>query len=140
MPAKLDSCVEQVMAQGHDESSAYAICNDALSGGSSPRAQWARGLMSMSGSQSQAQYGAFPPKPEAQQKPPEAEVEGIKLTPEQGTKVAQALINVQEAITTGEVTPEVQQDLDDAIAIMEEVANLEESPDAAKPPPPKPSM
>lgn len=31
MPEELESCVEQVMAQGHDESSAYAICNASLS-------------------------------------------------------------------------------------------------------------
>ncbi len=133
MPAELDSCVQQVMAKGHDESSAYAICQDALQGGSSVKAQWARGLMSMS----QKQFGAFPPKSEATQKPPEQEVEGIKLTPEQGTSIAQALINVNEALMTGEVSPEVQQQVEDAIAIMEEVANLEESPEqpAQKGPP-----
>jgi hypothetical protein len=34
MPAELDSCVQQVMSQGHDESSAFAICNAQLYGGS----------------------------------------------------------------------------------------------------------
>jgi hypothetical protein len=128
MPAELDSCVEQVMAKGHSEDSAYAICTDALQGGSSQRAQYGRSIM-------QGQLGAFPPKPEAQQKPPEAEVEGIKLTPEQGTTVAQALINVNESLMTGEVQPEVQQQVEDAIAIMEEVANIQEGPQAEKGPP-----
>lgn len=138
MPAKLDSCVEQVMAQGHDESSAYAICTDALQGGSSVKAQWARGLME----QAQTQYAAFPPKAEAQQKPPQQEGEGIKLSNEQGTTIAQALLDVKESLASGEVTPEVQQEIDDAIAIMDEVANLQESPDAVPPKkaPPKPPM
>jgi hypothetical protein len=65
----------------------------------------------------------------------QARVEGIKLTPEQGTTVAQALINVNEALMTGEVQPEVQQQVEDAIAIMEEVANIQEGPDAKKGPP-----
>lgn len=32
MPAKLESCVKKVMAQGHSKSSAYAICTAALEG------------------------------------------------------------------------------------------------------------
>jgi hypothetical protein len=30
MPAKLERCVRKVMAQGHEKSSAYAICQASL--------------------------------------------------------------------------------------------------------------
>lgn len=30
MPKKLDRCVKKVMAQGHDKSSAFAICQTSL--------------------------------------------------------------------------------------------------------------
>lgn len=36
MPAKLDRCVQDVMAQGHDEDSAWAICRASLGEGDYP--------------------------------------------------------------------------------------------------------
>jgi hypothetical protein len=94
MPAELDACVEKVMAQGHDESSAFAICNEQLYG-SSQKQKYGVDNNNMS----------FPPekkdKPEGEG---DGEAAGLELSQ---TEAEDTLSFITGTMETGQLPPEL---------------------------------
>ena len=100
---------------GHSDESARKICGKIQAeteGGSSSQKQRS------------AFQGAMSFPPQQQEKKPEEETAGITLSQQQGETVLSALVNSKEAI--GSQAPELTQQLDEAIMVFKEVANVSE--------------
>jgi hypothetical protein len=67
---------------------------------------------------------SFPPKQKQEEKKPEEESAGVTLSKQKAETVVSALVNAKEAV--GTQSPELAQQLDEAIAAFGEVANISE--------------
>jgi hypothetical protein len=81
------------------------------------------------GSSSKQNYAAaapmsFPPQQKQEEKKPEEESAGVTLSKQKAETVVSALVNAKEAV--GTQSPELAQQLDEAIAAFGEVANISE--------------
>ena len=103
----LHSCVDKVEAQGHDTSSAYAICNAQL--GSSQYAKYAAG-----------DPMSFPPK---QEEKPEGEgPAGLELSQTEAEDTLSFITGVME---TGQLPPELADLGQQVLGYFEGKANIE---------------
>jgi hypothetical protein len=111
-------CVGAQKRMGHSDESARKICGKIQAeteGGSSSQKQQFASQSAMS----------FPPSQQQEQKKkPEEESAQISLSQQQGETVLSALVNAKEAI--GSQAPELTQQLDEAIMVFKEVADVSE--------------
>lgn len=129
MPAELDSCVDKVMEQGHDESSAYAICQDALYGSSSSSIAY-RAKYGIAMSQ---QIAAFPPK-DGEDKKEEPKAEASFNETELGV-ITQFLTDAQDYLTADpNAPPELKEEAAKAFEIVYGKVNVAPEEEGPKPP------
>jgi len=127
--ATFGECVGAQKRKGHSDESAHKICGALEQQASSPIAQY--------GAEGMSQIGAFPPKAEDSKPKPEGDNAKIEMDQPDAQVIASFIMNAETAFQSGEVTPELQQQLEEAKAVIQKVMNVQPEPEGEAGPPPQ---